>query len=155
MFERKEDKMGAFIFCNYFVGANKFISSIDTWGNKPDEWYRVFRFYKGFHWDRHEPPTLLDEKGVDRGRQRPFIRKETMANGISFQHFAYAIPEQILFKEIYYGYKDALKYWNKLQNTNGKLVDVGDYLPWASKGALVETWDEKKDGKLLYPSGCV
>ena len=149
MFEKDKDRMSAFVYCYYFVGPRKFISTLNTWATMSSDWVRVFRFYKGSSWKTHEPPVLLSKSGLDLSR-KSFNRKETLDKGISFQHFAYVTKEQVLFKEIYYGYKDAVRYWERLQQTNGGVIDVGDYIPWARKGALVSDWDEEKDGKLLY-----
>jgi len=150
LFDKNPDKMAAYVYCYYFVGPKKFVSSINSWATLSQDWFRVFRYFKGFHWKRHEPPTLVDDKGVDWGRTKNFSRDETLGRGISFQHFAYVIPNQLSFKESYYGYKDATKFWENLQKTKGE-VDVGDYLPWATKGAKVKDWDEREYGELLYP----
>jgi radical SAM superfamily enzyme YgiQ (UPF0313 family) len=151
MFEENPDKWGAFVYCYYFVGPKKFITTMDTWSTRPEDWLRVFRFHKGFRWAKHEPPTLVDGNGIDLARRKNLTRDKTLKRNVTFQHFAYALPEQVLFKETYYGYKDALECWKKLQQANGEVVDVGQFLYWAQYGAKVRDWDVNKDGKLLYP----
>ncbi len=150
MFDNRKDVMAAYVYCYYFVGPNKYVSSMNTWATKPKDWIRVFRFYRGFHWKMHEPPTLVDKDGKDWGRLKFISRDETLGSGISFQHFAYVYYKQVEFKEIYYGYKNAVEYWNKLQQTNGERINPRKFLPWA-EDAVVSTWDEKDKGELLYP----
>jgi hypothetical protein len=150
MFETEKDKMAAYVYCHYFVGPKKYVSSMNTWATFPEDWIRVFRFYKGFHWEKHEPPTLVDQNGKDWGRDKVISRNKTLENGISFQHFAYVDYRQVEFKEIYYGYDKAVNNWKKLQKVNGRNINPKDFLPWASN-AVVSTWDERENGKLLFP----
>lgn len=150
MFSKYPQKMGAYVYCDYFVGPRKFVESMNTWATLSEDWIRIFRYYKGFHWLKHEPPTLVDVDGVDWARKRKFSRNETLRNGIKFQHFAYVDKSQVLFKESYYGYHDAVNYWKKLQEQNGS-VEVASFLPWATEGAKARDWIEERDGKLLFP----
>jgi hypothetical protein len=150
LFNNNPEKMGAYLYCYYFIGPRKFITSLNTWGTGPEDWMRVFRFYKGFHWKKHEPPTLVDKEGTDWARDRVFTRDYTFKEGILFQHFGYSIPSQLRFKEIYYGYKGALKGWIKLQNIKGE-IEVPKYLPWSTPGTKANDWNESIQGKLLFP----
>jgi len=154
MFKNNPNKMSAFVYCHYFVGPTKFVVSMNTWATLPEDWLRIFRFNKGMYWSKHEPPTLVDKDGIDCGRKSFISRDDTLVKGITFQHFAYVIPQQVLFKEIYYGYRDACSYWRNLQKSRGARIDVSMYLPWANN-AIIENWDEKKRGKLLYPGECI
>jgi hypothetical protein len=149
LFERNPEKWGAFVYCYYFVGPRKYVTSMDTWSTRPEDWLRIFRFNKGFSWQRHEPPTLVDKNGMDWPRIRSFKRDETLEAGITFQHFAYSIPAQVYFKEIYYGYTNALDRWKNLQDFKGK-IRVHKFLPWATSGVEADDWDEEKQGKLLF-----
>jgi hypothetical protein len=48
-----------------------------------------------------------------------------------FDHYAYAIENQVRFKERYYGYRDAVKHWRKLQSHPGPWpVKLKEFLPW-------------------------
>src|SRR3989337_1736019 len=105
-------------------------------------------------WDLDGISKMVDKDGIDCGRKSFISRDDTLVKGITFQHFAYVIPQQVLFKEIYYGYRDACSYWRNLQKSRGARIDVSMYLPWANN-AIIENWDEKKRGKLLYPGECI
>jgi len=150
MFKDDKEKMAAYVYCHYFVGPKKYVASMNTWATLPEDWLRVFRFYKGFHWKKHEPPTLVDKDGKDWGREKFISRDDTLRNGISFQHFAYVDYKQVEFKEIYYGYSGAINNWKKMQNTNGEEINPRKFLPWAGD-ALVKNWSDYNGEKLLYP----
>lgn len=151
LFKAFPEKMAAFIFCHYFVGPKRYVTDLDTWSTMPEDWIRVFRYRKGFHWRRHEPPTLVDNNGVDWGRKYAFSRDETLEAGISFQHFAYTIEEQLAFKETYYGYKDAVKEWKRVQKEKGN-VNIANFLSWVKQPEVItDIWDEKEKGLLLFP----
>jgi len=45
----------------------------------------------------------------------PFLHEETEQLGLIFQHFAYVTPQQLRFKEQYYGYTNAASQWMELQ----------------------------------------
>ena len=150
MFQNNPEKMAAIVPSHFFVGPRRFVTSQDTWATKHDDSFRVFRFFKGMYWKKHEPPTLVDKNGKDWGRCYTISRKDVLKAGIFFQHFAYVIPEQLKFKEIYYGYTNATKFWNILQNSNDTKIDPSKYLPWARPGAIAEIWDESIHGSLLF-----
>ena len=149
MFTEHPEKMGAYIYCYYFIGPRRYIQTLNTWATMSEDWLRVFRFKKGFKWKYHEPPTLVDKNGIDQVRKYVFSRQDTMERGINFQHFAYSIQKEMEFKESYYGYKDAVKLWKKLQKASEE-VDLFDYLPWTKKGTITAIWDEDNLGKLLF-----
>jgi hypothetical protein len=150
MFQDNPTKMMAFVPGHFFVGPNRFVTSQGTWATRPEDNPRVFRFFKGMHWKHHTPPTLVDGNGKDLGRIHPITKAELLEKGISFQHFAYVTPKQLIFKEMYYGnkYQDALKYWRVLQSSTEEKLDPSKYLPWA-RPAVVEFWDESIHGPLL------
>ncbi len=144
-------KMGAFVYCDYLVGPRRYVVDLNTWATMPEDWIRVFRFKKGFHWDRHEPPKLVDGNGVDWARKMAFKRDETLALGISFNHFAYVLEEQLAFKEIYYGYKDVVENWKKYQDVKGR-VNIAEFFPWIKATEVItDIWKEEEKGILLYP----
>jgi len=143
-------KTAAYFHCDYFVGPRKYVSSLNTWATYPTDWARAWRFRPGMTWSAHEPPIIIDREGRNPARLNPFTRDETMNKGIVFQHFAYATEAQVRFKEIYYGFKDAVAYWRRLQNTRGP-VNPGDFLPWAKNDATVDDWSPTKGPLLLEP----
>lgn len=139
LFSRHPEKTAAYCYCDYFVGPRKYVSSLNSWATYPAEWLRVWRFAPGMRWAAHEPPTLVDQNNVDRASVAPFSRDETVLAGVTFQHFAYTLESQVRFKEIYYGYHNAVHNWLQLQQTNGP-VKAADYLSWALPDAIVDNW---------------
>lgn len=139
LFLKQPEKTAAYLYCDYFVGPHKYVSSLNTWATNPCDWLRVWRYRPGMIWNAHEPPVLVNEAGQNVASLSPFSRDETVAGGITFQHFAYTIESQVRFKEIYYGYSNAVACWQRLQKTSGP-VKAADYLPWALPDAVVEEW---------------
>jgi len=154
LFQKNPNKMMAFVPGHFFVGPNRFITSQDTWATRPEDNPRIFRFFKGMHWKKHTPATLVNSNGTDLGRLKPLTKREVREADISFQHFAYAIPEQAIFKEVYYGdqYKGALGHWLRLQSSTESQLNPALYLPWA-RPAIAEIWDETVHGPLLFKGG--
>jgi len=150
LFMQNPDRTAAFFYCDYFVGSRKYVSSLNTWATYPKDWIRVWNFKPGMLWAAHEPPILIDQNGRNIGDLAPFSRDETMHSGITFQHVAYVIESQVRFKEIYYGYKNAVLHWRKLQNTNGP-INPAAYLPWAKNDAIVDDWPDEKGALLADP----
>ena len=66
-----------------------------------------------------------------------FSHEETEAKGLVFQHFAYVTPSQLTFKESYYGYKNALANWKKLQTNTTFPTRLADYFTWVGDDTLV------------------
>jgi ADP-heptose:LPS heptosyltransferase/predicted O-methyltransferase YrrM len=150
LFISSPQKTAAYFHCDYFVGPRKYVSSLNTWATYPTDWLRVWRYRPGMRWSAHEPPVIQDQNGYNPASEASFSRDETMSHGITFQHFAYATESQVRFKEIYYGYKDAVVHWHRLQKTEGP-VNPGDFLPWAKNDATVDDWSASR-GALLMES---
>ena len=146
LFARNPERTAAYVHCDYFVGPSKYVSSMNTWATGANDWARVWRYSPGMKWGAHEPPVLLDSAQKNVAAKTPFTRDETRAAGLSFQHYSYVTPEQVKFKEAYYGYSGALERWQALQNAKGAL-DPAQYLHWA-KHAVVEEWTESKGHRL-------
>lgn len=142
LFVEHPKKTAAYFFCQFFVGFRKYVSSVDTWGNSPKDWPRVWRFGRGAKWTSHEPQILVNSSGNDVKALNPFSREETAQHGLVFQHFGYVTEAQVRFKEIYYGYKNAVAGWKALQKTQGR-VDLQKYMPWATN-AIADDWPERK-----------
>lgn len=140
LFTQHSDKTAAYFYCRFLVGPRKHVISVDTWGNRPEDWPRVWRFRPGMKWTSHEPQVLVNSMGQDVKSLNPFTRDETLTHNLIFQHFAYVIEAQLRFKEIYYGYRDAVARWEQLQNVTGK-VELQTYLPWATN-AIADDWSD-------------
>ena len=54
-----------------------------------------------------------------------------------FQHFAYVLPEQLSFKETYYGYRGALACWQRLQEQKQFPLFLRDFFPWVGDQTTV------------------
>jgi len=122
---------GMLFRCNYFVGPNILITSDDTYGNKADEWCRLWKINNKTSWRTHEPPRIHS--------LTKFLSKNfTGQKGWMFDHYAYVLPEQVKFKENFYGYKDAYNNWMRLQNCKHFPQMLKDFLPWVNDNAIVK-----------------
>lgn len=122
MFRVRPDAGGAQFACRYFVGPNLILRG-SGYGNKPNEWRRMWRAHKGFKFTKHEPP----EVGVSVNYMNP----QELANlGLVFDHYAYATEKQVRFKETYYGYKGAVAQWRALQACQEFPTTARRWLPW-------------------------
>ncbi|WP_377475544.1 MAG: FkbM family methyltransferase [Microcoleus anatoxicus] len=143
MFINHPEKTAAFYWCWYFVGENLVISTRNCYAQNPaQEWLRTWRFKPGCVWIAHEPPRLAeplsDRAWRDVAEVNPFLHEDTERKGLVFQHFAYATLEQLGFKEQYYGYKNAVAEWSKLQVETKFPVRLGDYLSWVQDGTMID-----------------
>ncbi|MBW7990851.1 MAG: glycosyltransferase [Planctomycetes bacterium] len=144
MFIAEPDRTAAYYLDNFFVGENLVTTTINTYGNNTSyEWLRTWRFNPSLQWAAHEPPRLCmpaqDGKLVDIATIKPFKHHETQAKKLVFQHYAYATEKQLAFKEIYYGYKNAVEQWRHLQQHKDFPVFLRDYFGWVKDGAQVNT----------------
>ncbi len=135
LFINHPDKTAAFYWCWYFVGEDLVISTRNCYAENPrQDWLRTWRYEPGYFWASHEPPLLVEPlpDGMHRSvaQIEPFLHDETEAQGLVFQHFAYVTPEQLKFKEDYYGYKNALEQWSSLQKTSQFPVFLRQYFAW-------------------------
>lgn len=117
--------------CNYYVGPNLKIISDNTYGDMPYEWYRLWNIKHKTQWISHEPPRIL-------GCTRTLIKEFTKNKNWIFDHYAYVNKEQIQFKEDFYGYKNAVKQWELLQECTEFPCLLSKYLPWVHTPAIVE-----------------
>ena len=139
MFLAHREKTAAMFFCHYFVGPELVVTSRDTYGNNSSyEWLRVWRYQPGDRWVAHEPPRLCRGE-TDVASLNPFRHAETEAMGLVFQHFAYALEEQLRFKESYYGYAGAVEQWRKLQQCEKFPQPLSAHFAWVKDAAIVNT----------------
>jgi hypothetical protein len=122
--------------CQYFVGPNIITVTDGAYGHNSGEWLRAFRFEPGMKMLSHEPPKI---EGIDDGSPHLcFDRDATRQRGIWFAHFAYAYAQQVMDKEQYYGYKDALVHWYRLQNNTVWPTKLKQWLPWSDDRAMAD-----------------
>ncbi|WP_137124340.1 glycosyltransferase family 1 protein [Roseomonas sp. HF4] len=137
------DRSAAWYWCWFFVAPDKIVSTRRNYGANPAyEWYRTWRFHPGDQWAAHEPPTLVrprPEGGqpIEVGTMQPFDQDETESFGAVFQHFAYVTPQQLAFKESYYGYAGATDRWRSLLAHKGPGF-VADYFDWVKDRAVFD-----------------
>lgn len=134
-------RTAAFFLCHYFI-KNLVITTTNTYGNNIDfEWLRVWHFKPGDFWASHEPPRLCrpligSDIAVDIAAINPFAHGETLNDDLVFRHFAYVVPEQLRFKETYYGFKNATRQWDALPQSGP--VHLRDHLHWITDGAIAD-----------------
>ena len=86
---------------------------------------------------------MLVENGQD-GQARnvasinPLTHEDTEQEGLVFQHFAYITPEQLHFKQHYYGYQNAINQWQALQEQNDFPVYLREYFAWVGDNTMVD-----------------
>jgi len=111
--------------CRYYFGPDIVITSDNTYGNHHDyEWYRLWRWTPGQLFTTHEPPRLPGST------EHKIPIADTEKAGLVFEHYAYATPEAVSFKEYYYGYTNALENWHKLQENKKWPARLGEFIPW-------------------------
>jgi hypothetical protein len=143
-FANNPKRTGAFYWAWFFVGPDKVLLTRNNYANNPQQdWLRTWRYRPGDYWASHSPPVLARKDAEnsslqDVARIYPFRHFETEAMGAVFQHFAYATEDQLAFKEIYYGYKDALTQWKELQRHRGRGT-LRNYLSWVSDDAAFDS----------------
>ena len=119
-------------FCRYFVGPNIIITSNNTYATRPGDWHRAWRFEPWVKFLKHEPPVL------NRSTDPRATREQTWDYGLVFEHWAYAMESQVAFKEKYYGYRDAVKHWKRLQYNQTWPVRLGDFFPWVKDNTTAD-----------------
>lgn len=118
--------------CKYFVGKDIVTTSDNSYGNNPGEWVRAWRFKMGMKFDSHEPPKLNGNSG------KMMTRDETTKLGLVFNHYAWALENQVKFKEVYYKYAGAVEGWKKLQANKQWPCKLKDFLPWVDENATAD-----------------
>jgi hypothetical protein len=78
-----------------FWGDIKYISDAVYLRRNRGGWHRIFRWGKNYTYLTHEPPTIIDENGIDM-RTKYWIRGEKMAKkGIFMYHYSLLFPWQV------------------------------------------------------------
>jgi hypothetical protein len=134
--EKNEGFDGMMFKCNFYVGENLVITTENTYGDMPYEWFRLWKIKEKTEWISHEPPKIKN--------CYKFLSKDFTKNkGWIFDHYAYVNKEQLKFKENFYGYKDAVKNWETLQNCENFPCKLKDYLNWVDEASIVNKINEK------------
>lgn len=123
-------------FFRYYVGQNLVTCADNSWGNNPGEFLRAWKFQPGMKWASHEPPRLasVNEPGIERCASRTYTR----GLGLVCEHYGYAFEKQVAFKEVYYGYTNAMAQWHTLQAYGGPFpAKLNPFFPWVDDGAMV------------------
>ncbi|URD52691.1 FkbM family methyltransferase [Chroococcidiopsis sp. CCNUC1] len=143
IFVKNPEKTAAYYWCWYFVGADSIVSTRNCYSQNPQqEWLRTWRYKPSAVWVAHEPPRLAEP--LPNGQWRdiasvdPFTHNETENLGLIFQHFAYVTPEQLKFKEQYYGYKNAVSQWEQLQTQIQFPLLLRQFFPWVRDTTQVD-----------------
>lgn len=144
LFVESPEKTAAYYWCWYFLGEKLVVSTRNCYTQNPQqEWLRTWRFKPGYTWEAHEPPILVEHlsdhiQPVDVAKINPFLHEDTEKYDLVFQHYAYVIPEQLKFKETYYGYKNAESEWLKLQKCEILPSFLSEYLSWVKDETMVD-----------------
>jgi hypothetical protein len=127
LFEDDSTLGSACFKCRYFVGPN--IVTTDE-----GDWWRAWRFYPGDTFRTHEPPVMTVGRGRSEGREW------TKRIGLVFDHYSYALPGQVAFKEKFYGprYKGAVAGWHKLQAHPQFPTAIKPFFPWSAPSTMVD-----------------
>jgi hypothetical protein len=146
LFINNPKKYAAFYYCHYFLGANILISTRGGYANNPSfEWERTWRFLPHFRWAAHEPPTLVEKTysgEIKAIRNRgAFSHQETEKAGLVFEHYAYILEKQLLFKEMYYGYNGAVADWIRLQKNSVFPVKLSEFFKWVTDETMIDKAD--------------
>lgn len=133
IFEEDQASGSAQFVCRYFLGVNILSTTRHTYGNKPDEWLRAWRFTPGDKFTSHEPPTLHQRNPGHR------INPEWLeAEGLVFDHYSWAFPNHVQYKEQFYGYRNAFINWTKLQENKRWPCKLKEFLPWVDDRATAD-----------------
>lgn len=134
-FEADPSLEAAQFYCRYFVGPNLVLDNKGKGGNNPQmEWWRVWRWDPAeCEWQTHEPPILTRNGQVPK---KVLTADQAEAEGLVFDHYAYALRKQVEFKESYYGYQGAVRAWEELQKAE-KPCSLQPFFPWAYGDPLV------------------
>jgi hypothetical protein len=117
--------------CQYHLGPNLVVTSENTYGNHLEyEWFRTWRYQKGFQFIRHEPPVVNCQTG-----RRTLTPDE---HDFRFVHQAYFYESQVAHKEKYYKYPGAVDQWRRLQANAKWPTKAKDFLGWIKDETVID-----------------
>jgi len=89
-------------------------------------WHRVFKWGKNYKYLTHEPPTILDENGIDM-RKNHWIKGEKMARkGIYMYHYCLLFPWQVEQKVKVYRDEKPENFPEAIQWAENNFFKLGD-----------------------------
>lgn len=123
---------GMIFKCKYFVGKDLIIGSENCYSDNYSypEWLRLWIIKNKTRFIRHEPPTI---QGLTRYISKAYTKQQNWI----FNHYAYALEEQLKLKEKYYGYTNAVSQWKRLQEVTEFPVNLRDYFSWVQDDSKV------------------
>lgn len=142
-------KRCAYFHCHFFITPD--LVTVTPGGyshNNDQEWLRMWSYEKGMFFLSHAPPLLTtwdhsSAQWVALQGDRCFSHEQTERLGLVFTHYAYVFPNQVAFKEKFYGYEGALAEWNNLviatHSRSVELpVELSRYLSWIPHGTFAD-----------------
>jgi glycosyltransferase involved in cell wall biosynthesis len=157
LFIENPTKTAAYFWCHFYVGETIITTLKNNYSKSPSyEWIRAWNYRPGDQWLTHEPPALCrkfeNNNWNDLAKVNPFYHNETESHGLIFHHYAYVLEEQLKFKEIYYGYKNALSYWQNLNSQKKYPVKLRKFFPWVSDNQEVDEINKFGIKSIAYKS---
>jgi len=157
LFIENPTKTAAYFWCHFYVGETIITTLKNNYSKSPSyEWIRAWNYRPGDQWLTHEPPALCrkfeNNNWNDLAKVNPFYHNETESHGLIFHHYAYVLEEQLKFKEIYYGYKNALSYWRNLNSQKKYPVKLRNFFPWVSDNQEVDEINKFGIKSIAYKS---
>lgn len=128
LFDEQPHHNVAHFYCRYFVGPNLVIDHESDKRN--NVWIRAWRGGPGMKCVRHEPP-VMNVTG-------PVMHQDVTASmGLVYDHYSYLIPSGVKAKCEFYGYRNGLESWRKLQRHQKFPVRLKTLLPWSHSDSIV------------------
>jgi hypothetical protein len=128
--------------CRFFVGKDLVCEGENCWSNHKDyEWDRAWRFQPEIRFVTHEPPKLNRLLG------RTMNQEESKKHGLTFDHFAYALPKQVEYKEAFYGYRGLVNQWRALQEYRQFPARLCRFFPFVDERTIVRRLDAEQIDK--------
>ena len=126
-----------FFKCNFFVGKHLITQGENCYGDNSYEWVRLWIIKNKTRFVTHEPPVVA-------GTTKYLTKSFTSQNNWIFNHYAYALEEQLKLKEKYYGYTNAVEQWKRLQAVTEFPVKLRDYFAWVHDESVVISLNQDK-----------
>lgn len=118
--------------CRFFVGPDLICVGTNCWSNRDKEWLRAWNYVPGMRFISHEPPSLQCFN-----MSRTIERPEAIRLGLTFNHYAYVTPQQVKYKERFYGYTGLYESWKRLQQHDKFPVRLDEFFPFAKPSPMV------------------
>ncbi|MDX1762804.1 MAG: glycosyltransferase, partial [bacterium] len=155
LFALNPERTAAYFHCHFFVGPELVTITPEAYSHHSAyEWLRVWRYRPGMRWASHEPPQLVEQQNgrwLDVARINPLTHAETSLHGAVFTHYAYTLESQVKFKEIYYGYEDAVAQWQRLQQERRFPLLLKNHLQWVRDDAAADRIERGTIGAHVPP----